>query len=215
MTSYFIRRFLLDLIPQSFSVVSEGGRKEAELKVRFNPFIYKLDVSVAPGAALDPRLILGTAVLVAAIERRVFSDAWPEAFFHSELAQGTAWARAAELDGALAGYLLASLAGGTGHVGNLAVAPEARRRGVARALLADLFARARASGVKRVTLEVRAANFAAQALYRAHGFRLAGLRRGYYRDTGEDALIMAWQAPVAGAPGPCPPDGPTSTSNPG
>jgi tRNA threonylcarbamoyladenosine biosynthesis protein TsaB len=164
---------------------------------------------------------------VAEVERRVFSDPWPEACFHSELAQGLSWARVAELDGALAGYLLAWLGEGAGHVGNLAVTPEARRRGVARALLADLFERARASGVTRVTLEVRAANFAAQALYRAHGFRLAGLRRGYYRDTGEDALIMAWQDPDAAAasgadatgggpaPGPGHPAGPTSNSNPG
>jgi hypothetical protein len=46
---------------------------------------------------------------------------------------------------------------------------------------------------------VRVSNFAAQALYRAFGFRLAGLRRGYYRDTGEDALTMAWTAADAGA----------------
>lgn len=164
---------------------------------------------------------------VAQVERRVFSDAWPEACFHSELAQGMTWARLAELDGALAGYLLAWLGAGTGHIGNLAVTPEARRRGVARALLADLLDQARATGVARVTLEVRAANFAAQALYRAHGFRLAGLRRGYYRDTGEDALIMAWQVPDADvssgadssggdhAPGPGRSAGPSTTSNPG
>ena len=194
----------------------EPGRPPVPLYVRSAQAEERVRRAALAGQPIRLRdLVAADVPAVAAIERRVFSDAWPEVFFHSELAQGTAWARAAELDGALAGYLLASLAGGTGHVGNLAVAPEARRRGVARAMLADLFARAHASGVKRVTLEVRAANFAAQALYRAHGFRLAGLRRGYYRDTGEDALIMAWQAPVAGVPGPCPADGPSSTSNPG
>jgi ribosomal-protein-alanine N-acetyltransferase len=69
-----------------------------------------------------------------------------------------------------------------------------RRRGVAHALLADLFAAARTRGVDRIALEVRVSNDAAQALYRAHGFGLAGLRRGYYRDTSEDALIMEWRA---------------------
>ncbi len=135
---------------------------------------------------------------VAAVERRVFSDAWPESFFREELSQAMAWARVAEADGALAGYLLAWVGAGAGHVGNLAVVPEARRRGVARALLEDLLERAGAAGAVSLTLEVRVSNFAAQALYRAFGFRLAGLRRGYYRDTGEDALIMAWTAADAG-----------------
>jgi hypothetical protein len=65
-----VRRFLVNLIPQGFSVVSTDGRKEAEYRQRFNPFVFKLDVRVAPGSKLDPRLVLGTAVLVAAIEQR-------------------------------------------------------------------------------------------------------------------------------------------------
>jgi ribosomal-protein-alanine N-acetyltransferase len=135
---------------------------------------------------------------VVAIERRIFSDAWPESFFRAELSQAMAWARVAEADGALAGYLLAWVGAGAGHVGNLGVLPEARRRGVARALLEDLLEHAGAAGAANLTLEVRVSNFAAQALYRAVGFRLAGLRRGYYRDTGEDALTMAWTAADAG-----------------
>jgi ribosomal-protein-alanine N-acetyltransferase len=163
---------------------------------------------------------------VVAVERRVFSDAWPESFFREELSQAMAWARVAEADGALAGYLLAWVGAGAGHVGNLAVVPEARRRGVARALLEDLLEHAGAAGAASLTLEVRVSNFAAQALYRPFGFRLAGLRRGYYRDTGEDALIMAWTAADAGvAPaasgrgGPAQaagtPAGRPTTSNPG
>ena len=161
----------------------------------------------------------GDLPAAAVIERRVFSDAWPESFFREELSQAMAWGRVAELDGALAGYLVAWVGAGAGHVGNVAVAPEARRRGVARALLADLFERARAVGSTDLTLEVRVSNFAAQALYRAHGFRLAGLRRGYYRDTGEDALVMAWNAAEAreapAAPGAELPAGSPSTTNPG
>ena len=49
----------------------------------------------------------------------------------------------------------------------------------------------------RLTLEVRVSNFAAQGLYREHGFRLVGLRRGYYRDRGEDALVMEWRDAAA------------------
>ena len=138
---------------------------------------------------------------VAAIERRVFADPWSEGFFRSELQQPMVYARIAEQEGRIAGYLVAWLGAGAGHLGNLAVIPEARRRGVARALVADLLARAGALGATAVTLEVRVSNFAAQALYRAHGFRLAGLRSRYYRETGEDALIMEWRAPAA-APDP-------------
>jgi len=69
-----------------------------------------------------------------------------------------------------------------------------RRRGAARALLDDLLTHARALNVDSITLEVRVSNFAAQGLYRCHGFRMVGLRRRYYRDTGEDALVMEWRA---------------------
>ena len=64
----------------------------------------------------------------------------------------------------------------------------------------ELLERAGGLGIRSLVLEVRVSNFAAQALYRAQGFRLAGLRRRYYRDTGEDALVMRWQrARAAGA----------------
>lgn len=134
---------------------------------------------------------------IAEVEQAVFSDPWPEAFFLSELAQAGVHARVAEFDGELAGYSMAWLGEGAGHLGNLAVVPGRRRRGIARRLVEDLLERVRAEGSDPLSLEVRASNFAAQGLYRAHGFRLAGLRRRYYRDTGEDALIMEWRAPAA------------------
>jgi ribosomal-protein-alanine N-acetyltransferase len=144
----------------------------------------------------------GDVPAIAAVECLVFSDPWPESFFLGELAQPLMVARVAEREGRLAGYSVAWLGAsasageGSGHLGNLAVTPEARRRGVASALLGDLLATAEARGVGSLTLEVRASNGAAQALYRAHGFRLAGIRRGYYRDTGEDAMVMEWRAEV-------------------
>jgi tRNA threonylcarbamoyl adenosine modification protein YeaZ/ribosomal-protein-alanine acetyltransferase len=142
------------------------------------------------------------AAHVAAIEREVFSDPWPEAFFTGALAHPMAHARVAVRaeapDGAphggILGYSVAWLGAGDGHLDNLAVVPAARRRGIARLLLEDVLDRARAAGDTRLTLEVRATNAAAQALYRAYGFRLAGLRRGYYRDNGEDALVMEWRS---------------------
>jgi ribosomal-protein-alanine N-acetyltransferase len=130
------------------------------------------------------------------IERRVFTDPWNAEFFHGELDQSMVHARVAEIDGALAGYSVAWLGAGDGHLGNLAVAPPHRRRGVARALLEDLLDAARAQGADGIALEVRTSNFAAQGLYHAYGFRLVGLRRGYYRDNGEDALVMEWRNPA-------------------
>ncbi len=135
---------------------------------------------------------------VSDIERQVFPDPWPESFFASEVTAAMAHARIAERGGELVGYSVAWLGVGTGHLGNLAVAPGARRHGVAGMMIDDLKAEAETLGVRTITLEVRVSNFAAQWLYRRHGFRLAGLRRRYYRDTGEDALVMEWSSDAAG-----------------
>ena len=76
------------------------------------------------------------------------------------------------------------------HINNLAVLPEYRRRGVASAILARVFAEGRALGANRTLLEVRRSNNAAQHLYERFGFTVAGVRRGYYRNPEEDALIL-------------------------
>ncbi len=69
MAMAMVRRFLSNLIPQSLHL-DEGGGPPVVFKQRFNPFIYKLDVGIPSGATLDRRLILGIAVLIAAIEGR-------------------------------------------------------------------------------------------------------------------------------------------------
>jgi ribosomal-protein-alanine N-acetyltransferase len=79
------------------------------------------------------------------------------------------------------GFLFDMLLGAAGEIVTLGVAPGARRRGAARALLADLIDRARGLGVATLTLEVAADNAAAFALYRGIGFEPIGTRRGYYR----------------------------------
>jgi ribosomal-protein-alanine N-acetyltransferase len=93
-------------------------------------------------------------------------------------------------NGAVAGYLAATLQPPYAELQNLATAPEQQRSGVARALMAEFFDTCRARGVREIGLEVRVSNAAAQALYRGLGFRLMGLRRGYYRAPDEDALLM-------------------------
>lgn len=76
------------------------------------------------------------------------------------------------------------------HLLNVAVAPAARRSGVARSLLAEVAARGRARGARLVSLEVRAGNAGAIALYRSLGYREVGRRPGYYAEEQEDALLM-------------------------
>ena len=77
------------------------------------------------------------------------------------------------------------------HILNVAVHPDARRRGLARALVDDLIAQAEARAITALTLEVRAGTDAAQGLYAAAGFRVIAVRPSYYADNGEDALVMA------------------------
>jgi len=76
------------------------------------------------------------------------------------------------------------------HVMNLAVRPEAQRRGLGRFLLETALARAGRAGARRALLEVRAGNAAARALYSECGFVLLGRRKQYYRDPAEDALVL-------------------------
>jgi ribosomal-protein-alanine N-acetyltransferase len=77
------------------------------------------------------------------------------------------------------------------HINNLAVHPDLRGRGLGRRLLAGTLAAARAMGVRRATLEVRRSNDAAQRLYAAAGFRVVGVRAGYYSEPVEDALVLS------------------------
>jgi [ribosomal protein S18]-alanine N-acetyltransferase len=101
----------------------------------------------------------------------------------------------AEMDDRVAGFVVVRMLlisdGGEAEVESILVAPHARTRGIASALLAESFDRARRSGIRRLNLEVRASNAAALRLYARAGFLRAGLRRQYYRDPGEDAVLMS------------------------
>lgn len=79
---------------------------------------------------------------------------------------------------------------GEGHITNVAVHPDYRRRHIGEAIVSALLAEAETAGVFAETLEVRAMNSAAQGLYAKFGFKAAGIRKGYYEDNGEDAVIM-------------------------
>jgi ribosomal-protein-alanine N-acetyltransferase len=131
---------------------------------------------------------------VATIERRAFPTPWSIAMFVLELSKPSGLCLAALRDGELVGYTICSRYDTVWHVMNIAVEPDLRRQGIASALLAELYVRAD-DGTARFTLEVRRSNHAAIELYQRDGFRIAGLRRNYYQDNGEDALIM-WRTPA-------------------
>src|SRR3546814_19973189 len=82
------------------------------------------------------------------------------------------------------------LVAGDGHVTNVGVDPGHRRQGIATRLMLELVRRGLEEGAEALTLEVRASNTAAQELYRHFGFVPAGVRKNYYSDANEDALIM-------------------------
>jgi ribosomal-protein-alanine N-acetyltransferase len=131
---------------------------------------------------------------VAAIERRAFPTPWSIAMFVLELSKPTGVCLAATIERTLVGYTVCSRYDSVWHIMNIAVEPALRRRGIASALLAELYTRA-GDPSAQFTLEVRRSNTAAIELYQRDGFRIAGLRRRYYQDNGEDALIM-WRTPA-------------------
>jgi ribosomal-protein-alanine N-acetyltransferase len=141
------------------------------------------------------RLIYADLPHVISIERRSFPTPWSLAMFVLELSKASGICLAA-LDGdELVGYCVCSRYDTVWHLMNVAVNPDRRREGIAAALLQHLFDEADKPG-EQYTLEVRPSNGAAIALYENFGFKRAGLRKGYYHDNKEDALIM-WR--TAGA----------------
>jgi ribosomal-protein-alanine N-acetyltransferase len=91
----------------------------------------------------------------------------------------------------IAGFIVSRMVAGELHINNVAVRPEFRRRGIAAQLLAAVLAEGRRNGARVAFLEVRAANVAAQVLYRSRGFQVTGRRRRYYNHPVEDALLMS------------------------
>jgi ribosomal-protein-alanine N-acetyltransferase len=130
------------------------------------------------------------------IERRSYPTPWSRSMFASELAKQSSISLGAfEAEtGELIGYLVISRYVDAWHVMNIAVAPEHRRQGIAVTLFRRLFDLTAGDGRRGYTLEVRISNEAAIRLYERLGFQSRGVRRGYYTDNREDALIM-WRDP--------------------
>lgn len=134
---------------------------------------------------------------IAALEQECFSDPWSENLLEDALFDPQASfivAQDSEEEGNVLGYAGLHAVLDEGYIDNIAVTPDARRHGVASALL-EVFCRFGAVNLAFLTLEVRKSNMAAIALYEKFGFQRAGLRPGYYQHPREDAVIMTREFP--------------------
>jgi [ribosomal protein S18]-alanine N-acetyltransferase len=136
------------------------------------------------------RLSIGDLPDIEAIEQRAYKTPWSRSMFASELAKGSSICLGAFDGDALVGYIVNSRYVDAWHVMNVAVDPDYQRRGIATRLLERLFELTADDDGRGYTLEVRVSNRDAIRLYEKLGFERHGIRRGYYTDNREDALIM-------------------------
>jgi ribosomal-protein-alanine N-acetyltransferase len=136
-------------------------------------------------------------VAIERIERESYATPWSRSMFAGELSKPSSICLGAydEQSGELIGYLIVSRYVDAWHVMNVAVDPSRRRGRIATELLQRLFEITAGDGRRGYTLEVRVSNDGAIQLYQSLGFEPRGIRRGYYTDNREDALIM-WRDPV-------------------
>ena len=127
---------------------------------------------------------------VVAIERTSFSLPWSETSFMNEIRKQHAISRVAILDDAVVGYLCAESVMDEGHILNLGVHPQYKKRGIATALVENILEELKLKACRFLYLEVRASNFAAKRLYKSFGFTVVGTRKNYYVAPNEDAVIM-------------------------
>ena len=125
---------------------------------------------------------------LAEIEKACFHAPWSTDMLREELGKGIFLV--AEQDGAAVGYVGCQTVLDEGYITNVAVSPACRRQGIGRALVRALVSHARSQGLTFVTLEARASNAPAIALYEGAGFRRVGARRNFYTAPTEDAVLM-------------------------
>jgi ribosomal-protein-alanine N-acetyltransferase len=126
------------------------------------------------------------------IEAASFPTPWSRGMFLEELSRDFSDPVVAEgEDGEIRGFAVSWTVAGESHLLNIAVRPGRRGAGIGQALLRECIRRGARAGASRIHLEVRAGNREALRLYRGAGFSFLGIRKGYYTDTGEDAVLLA------------------------
>jgi len=123
------------------------------------------------------------------VENECFSSPWTEKMFMEELSGKFSRYYVAMIDEKAVAYMGMWFLSGEGHITNIAVGKDYRRKGVAKALLSHFIALAKEENLEFMTLEVRASNTPAISLYESFGFSYAGVRKNYY-DNKEDALVL-------------------------
>ena len=136
------------------------------------------------------RLSEENSAAVAEIEKLCFSHPWSEATVASEIKSGFSDFFGAFSEEKLAGYIGGRTIAGETEIFNVAVSPEFRRKGIAKALIEKFIEAVREKGTQVIFLEVRASNLPAIALYEKNGFVFCGIRKDYYSDPKENALLM-------------------------
>jgi ribosomal-protein-alanine N-acetyltransferase len=143
------------------------------------------------------RLTLHDLDDIVRIENAVYPTPWSRSMFAGELAKPSSLSLGAfDDEWNLIAYLIVSRYDDAWHIMNVAVHRESRRQGVASRLLDELFDLTAGGSRRGYTLEVRVSNATAISLYERFGFEPSGIRRGYYTDNREDALIM-WKDPIS------------------
>jgi ribosomal-protein-alanine N-acetyltransferase len=133
------------------------------------------------------------------IEEQVYPRPWSHSLFLSELAmRGTRAYFVARVGRDVVGYAGLLLTGEDGHITTIAVDPGWQRHAIGTRLMIALAREARARDARNLTLEVRMSNKGAQLLYRRFGFAPVGVRKNYYQETGEDAMVM-WVHEIDGS----------------
>lgn len=138
---------------------------------------------------------------VIAIERQCFPTAWSRESYERELLNANARYLEARVGELVVGYAGMWVIPPEAHITTIAVEPRYRRRGIGERLLVALLEAAEDMAASRVTLEVRESNSVARTLYEKYGFEAVAYMRGYYPDTGEDAVVM-WLNALPGPPRP-------------
>ena len=136
------------------------------------------------------RMMPEDIVQVRLLEQACFSDPWSEKLLRDALDSRWDTLFVAEYQGRLCGYGALRVLAGEGEIQRIAVCPECRRLGIGRKLMEAMVAFSCGQGAEEMTLEVRAGNEAAILLYKSYGFVEEGLRKRYYHDPVEDALIL-------------------------
>ena len=124
------------------------------------------------------------------VEKDCFEHYWSKGEFEKEMKNDVARYLVADIDGKIVGYVGIWFVAGEGHITNVAVHSDYRGQKIGDILIKHLVKICKDNNIFAMTLEVRVSNIVAQNLYKKYGFKLAGIRKEYYSDNKEDAMIM-------------------------